>query len=302
MKIRIDPPYIDALAALDDTGGPGLGRGYRKGGGGGTTTTVQNIPDELKPLASAYTSKALELGNQYYSPYPYGDRYADLTASQNAGIGMIQDRALGGSDVINSGSNYLTSVLNGESGATKNPYGEISSGANPYAGSNDYLESAIGRSLGDVQTRVNSQFSGNNYGSTAHQETLGRTLGDVDSAMRMQDYTTQQGLAENALNRGLQAQTTNASLGSEWAGRNDALKQGALSQGLNYGNQDYTDASQLLNAGQIQQNQNQNDLDFTYQQWEDRQNLPYKQLAAMSGVFDSNLGASSTTKQSGGGK
>ena len=68
-----------------------------------------------------------------------------------------------------------------------------------------------------------------------------------------------------------------------------------------YGNQAYADASQLFGVGQTLQDQAQQDKDFNYEQWLEKQNLPYKNLAAMSGVFGSNLGGSSSTTSSGGG-
>ena len=43
--------------------------------------------------------------------------------------------------------------------------------------------------------------------------------------------------------------------------------------------------------------------DFSFEEFMRQQNLPYEQLAAMSGVFGSNLGGTSVTKSdSGGGK
>lgn len=76
----------------------------------------------------------------------------------------------------------------------------------------------------------------------------------------------------------------------------------AAQLGLNYGNQAYTDAEQMLKAGQIVQDQGQQNKDFDYQQFQEKENLPYKQLAAMSGVFSSGLGSQTTSKTSGGGK
>lgn len=252
------------------------------GGGGGSSTTVQEIPAELKPLATQYTTSAINLSNQPYQPFT-GQRYADLNGIQNQAISNVYQRAMGGDRTINAGSNYLQNTLNGQNKPTV--------GTNAYAGANPYLDNAINRSMDDVQTRVNSQFGGSNYGTSANQELLGRELGNVSSNMRMQDYTTQQGLAENALNRNLQA----------WQMGNNA-QANAAQLGLNYGNQAYADASQLMNAGQTLQDQQQQGLDFNYQQYLDQQNLPYKNLAAMSGVFGSNLGGTSTTQQSSGGK
>lgn len=222
------------------------------GGGGGNSTTVQSIPDELKPLASAYTKKAINLGNSTYTPYT-GQRYADLNGTQNYGIGMIQDRAANGSATLDNAESNLNSMI---SGGTTNPY----------------LDASVNKALDNVQTRVNSQFGNNNFGSTAHQQTLSDSLGSTANQMYSDNYQQDQ-----------------------------SRKLSAINSAPTFANQAYTDASQLLNAGQIQQDQTQNNLDASYQNYQDQQNLPYKQLAAMSGVFGSNLGSTSTTTQSGGG-
>lgn len=223
-----------------------------KGGGGSSTTTVQSIPNELKPLASAYTAQAMNLSNQPYTPYTQ-QRYADLNGTQNYGIGMVQDRAVNGSDTMDNAETNLNSMMDG--------------------GSNPYLDESVNKALGNVQSRVNSQFNNNNYGTTAHQETLATALGDTANDMYSGNYQADQSRRLSAIN-----------------------------SAPTFGNQAYTDASQLLNAGQLQQNQQQNNMDFNYQQFQDQQNLPYKNLAAMAGVFNSNLGGTSTSQSSGGGK
>lgn len=223
-----------------------------KGGGGGSSTTTQSIPDELKPLATAYANKAMDLGKQSFSPYT-AQRYADLNATQNQGIDAITQRATNGSGTFNNAESNLNQMMNG--------------------GTNPYLDANVQKAMDAVRGQVNSQFSNNNYGTSAHQETLANSLGNTASQMYGNAYNTDQ-----------------------------ANRLSAISQAPTFANQAYTDASQLLNAGQIQQNQDQNNLDFGYQQYQDEQNLPYKQLAAMSGVFGSNLGGTSTTTQSGGGK
>lgn len=267
------------------------------GGGGSTSTTVQSIPTELKPLATAFTNKAIDLGNTGYQPYG-AQRFADLTGVQNAGINQTVNRALGGSGVIDAGSNYLTGQLNA---------GPMTATRNEFSGSNPYLQDSIDAALGDVTRNYNlavrpgqtaAQVGSGSFGNSGlaemqgeDQRQLAQELGRVASGMRMQDYTQQQ------------------QLGEQFASRNDAMQQAQAGQklnaaqlGLNYGNQAYTDASQLMNAGQTLQDQQQQGLDFNYQQFLEQQNLPYKQLAAMSGVFGSNLGGTSTTTQTGGGK
>ena len=403
-------------------------------GGGGTSTTTQEIPVELKPLATDYTNRAMNLANTDWQGYE-GQRYADMNALQNMGAWMTADRALNGSQIIDTGNAYLQNMLTsaprtdfgggGSVSAMANPYGYVSAMANPYgnvtAGSNDmtmtagvndsritpgvnryagqnkYLDDSIGYAMDDMSRGYNqsirpgqlqAQAASGSFGNSGLQEMqleqerqLAQEMGRMASNMRFNDYTTQQGLAESALardmaaqqfnsgiidsnlardmaaqqtnigirdsniNRALQAAMANQASGDAYAGRSlqagmanqasgdayagrslqagmanqasgDAAANRAMQaymgaqsnnlQGLNlaqqYGNQAYQDASQLMNVGQMYQDQAQNNLDFGYQQYLDKQNDPYKKLAAESGVFGSNLGASSTTRQSGGGK
>jgi len=141
-------------------------------------------------------------------------------------------------------------------------------------GTNPYLDSMVNKAQQNVVGNYNNATMGSgSFGNAGLQEQLAKGLGDTASTMYGNAYNTDQ-----------------------------ANKLSALGMAQNYGNQAYTDAGQLLKAGQLQQDQAQQGLDFGYQQYQDAQNLPYKQLAAMSGVFGSNLGSTSTTTQSGGGK
>lgn len=350
---------------------------YKGGGGGQSSTTIPTIPNELKPLANLYTQQATQVANTPYQAYQ-GQRYADLNGTQNQALQMIQNRATGGNQLSDTGSGYLQNLLtSGNQQATQNPYGNISAGtnntqvnpgvntstvnagANPYSGSNPYLQQNIDAAMNDVTRNymhatapalatagVNSGSFGNSglQQVQADQQTaLAQQLGKISNSMRMQDYTQQQGLAENALNRNMQAQQFNsgvtdsnlnramqaqqfnsgvtdsnlnrdmnaqqfnATQGNDWAGRNDSMLNSQNAQKLSglgmvptYANQAYNDASQLLNAGNIKQNLAQNNLDFGYQQFQDRLNYPFKQLQAMGGVLGQNMG--STTVQKGGGK
>lgn len=222
------------------------------GGGGGNSQTTQNIPDELKPLANVYTSKAIELSDTPYQAYT-GQRYADLNNVQGAGINAAVNRAAGGSATMNNAESNLNGMISGQS--------------------NPYLDASVTKAMDQTRGQVNSQFGGSNYGTTAHQETLTNALGGVANDMYSGAYDADQ-------NRRLSA----------------------INSAPTFGNQAYQDAAQLMNAGQILQDQNQQNLDWGYQQYQDAQNDPYKKLAAMSGVFGSNLGSSSTTTSDSGGK
>ncbi len=226
---------------------------YSGGGGGGDSTTVQSIPDELKPLASAYTSKAIGLGNQGFQPYG-GQRFADLNSTQNQGIGMVRDRALNGSATMDNAEQALNQTIQGQS--------------------NPYLDAMVNKAQQSVLGNANAaSVRSGSFGNSGIAEQAAKQMGDVATQMYGGAY-------ENDAARRMQA----------------------VGMAPTFGNAAYTDAQQLMNAGQIQQDQKQQGLDFNYQQFQDAQNLPYKQLAAQAGVFGSGLGSTSTTKQTGGGK
>jgi hypothetical protein len=137
---------------------------------------------------------------------------------------------------------------------------------------NPFLDQMVGRAQDSVRSGFNTAaVNSGSFGNAGLTEQFGKQLGDVATQMYGQAYET---------DRGRQMQ--------------------GIGMAQQFGNQAYQDAGQLLNAGQIQQDQQQQGLDFNYQQFQDQQNLPYRQLAAMAGPFGSNLGSSTT--QSGGGK
>jgi hypothetical protein len=269
---------------------------YGKGGSQSSTTT-QSIPTELKGLATAYANKAQNLGNMGYQPYQ-GQRYAGPTGAEQQGLNMVANRAQNGDATMNAGANFLQGQLqSGPGQATQNQY----------LGSNPYLDQAVGRAQGSVVDQFNqmskpqtesSMVRSGSFGNSGLQQTLqnqqvaaGKQMGDIASQMYGADYANTQQLAE------------------QYAGRNDTARQNQTSNnmnasqlGLQYGQAPYQDAQQLMNAGAYARNFDQQQKDFGYQQYQDQLQLPYQQLAAMSGVFGSNLGGTTTTTGKGGGK
>lgn len=230
---------------------------YFKGGGGAqNTTTTQELPAELRPLATAYADKAINLGNQGYNAYT-GDRYSDLNAVQNQGLSQTINRAVGGSQTVNNAEQALNQQIAGGNG-------------------NPYLDAQVQRAQDSVKSNFNTaSVNSGSFGNSGTQDAYTKNLGDVASQMYGQAYEGDQ-----------------------------ARQIQAISMAPEFGNQAYADAGQLMNAGQVLQDQDQQNKDFGYQQYQEQQNLPYQQLAAMSGVFGSNLGGSASTQStgSGGGK
>lgn len=224
------------------------------GGGGGQSTTVQSIPDELKPLASAYTQTAIGLNNTPYQAYG-GQRFADLNGVQMAALNATADRAMQGSQTIDNAESQLNQII---AGGNTNPY----------------LDQMVGKAQDSVRSGYNTAaVNSGSFGNAGLAEQAGRQMGDVATQMYGQAYD-----------------------------QDRARQMQGIGMAQQFGNQAYTDAQQLMNAGQTLQDQQQQGLDFRYQQAMEAQNDPYKKLAAMSGVFGTNLGQSASTTQSGGGK
>lgn len=224
-----------------------------KGGGGGSTTTTQSIPLELKPLATAYANKAMDVSNDPYNPYR-GNRYEDLNSKQLEGIRAMTRRAAGGSDTIDNAEAALNRNITG--GQT-----------------NPYLDQMVDKAQDSVRSQFNTgAINSGSFGNSGLQEQFQKGLSDTATQMYGNAYETDR-----------------------------ARQMQSIGMAQQFGNQAYTDAEQMIRAGQIQQDAYQQDRDFAYQQYQEKENLPYKQLAAMSGVFGTNLGSMSTSTQKGGG-
>lgn len=138
---------------------------------------------------------------------------------------------------------------------------------------NPYLDQMVGKAQDSVRSQFNTgAVNSGSFGNSGLQEQFQKGLSDTATQMYGQAYETDR-----------------------------ARQMQGIGMAQQFGNQQYADAEQMLKAGQIQQDQAQQGLDFNYQQFQEKENLPYKQLAAMSGVFGTNLGSTSTSKQSGGG-
>lgn len=182
------------------------------------------------------------------------------------------------------GIGYQPSMMQyAQSGQYSNPWlGQTSQqsanvGANPYGMGNPYLQNAIDATSADVTKNFNNsvmpgldriaQASGS-FGNSGVQQLqgqaysdLGKNLGNISSGMRMQDYTQQQNLAENALGRQQQNNQFNSSLGAQDLARNlgGGFQQSALNNGLIMQAGQF-DANMANNVGQFNANLAQNDL------------------------------------------
>lgn len=238
------------------------GGGGKGGDSGGGQTTIQ----KADPWSGAqpYITDYLQLGQQTTrNPFQFynGDTVAGFSPEQEAGFSLATQRALAGSPTLNAANQNITGTLRGDF---------MSPDSNPY------LRANVDRALGDVQTRVNSQFNNPNFGGSAHQELLTRNLADTASQMYGQNYSQER---QNQLS--------------------------AAGQAIPLAGADYLDAQALQGVGAQRQGLANQYLGNAAGAFQGAANFPYEQLARYGDVVRAGQGVggttTSTTNQQGGG-
>lgn len=226
------------------------------GSGGGGSTTKNEVDARFSPLIDYATQAAKGVQEAGYTPYS-GQRFQEMNGTQQAGIGMIQDRAMNGDPTMDQAKSTLQDTLKG-------------------GNTNPYLDSMVSKAQQGVMGNMAAlQARSGSFGNSGIAEQGAQQMGKIASDMYGQAY---------AGDRSNQMQ--------------------ALGMAQQYGNQSYNDAAQLMKVGGQMQDQKQQQNDFNYGQFQDQQNLPYKQMAAYSGLLGSSgsTGTSTTTPTGGGGK
>lgn len=135
---------------------------------------------------------------------------------------------------------------------------------------NPYLDQMVNKAQGSVLANANvAAAKSGSFGNSGIAGQAAKQMGDVATSMYGGAYD-----------------------------QDRARQMQALQLAPTYGDQAYKDAGQLMNAGNMRQGFDQRNLDFNYQQFQDRQNDPYKKLQATGGVINS--GSGQTTTQQGG--
>lgn len=139
--------------------------GNQLGSKGGNTTSAQsNSP--WGPVQQ-YWPGSYELANRAANQgYP---------ASQQSQA-MLRARGLAGTPGLQEANNLNTATLRGD-----------------YLNSNPFTQGAVQDAMGMAKSQINSQFSGNNFGSSAHQEWLGRGLMNASLPYLNQNYENERG-------------------------------------------------------------------------------------------------------------
>jgi len=222
------------------------------GSGGGDTTTVQKADpwSGVQPYITDYLRKGQDVTNSPYQFYN-GDKIAGFSPEQEAGMNLNTQRALAGSQTLNSANQNITDTLNGN---------YLSPDSNPF------LKGNVDQAMGDVQSRINSQFNNSNFGGSANQETLQRGLGEVANNMYGDNYSQERG-------RQLQAST----------------------QAPTLANADYMDGAALQGIGAQRQGLAQSYLNEASGQFDQANQFKFDQLNRYGDVVRAGQGVGGTT-------
>ena len=211
--------------------------GGGKGGGGGSSTQQQTTKVEpwsgVQPYITDYLRQAQ---SQNKTPFQFnaGDQIAPLSPEQQYGLAGTTQRAISGSPVNLAAQQNAYDTMTG---------GYMSPDSNPW------LKQTVDTALGDVQSRVNSQFNNSNFGGSAHQELMTRNLGSTAAGMYGDNYQQERG-------RQMQAQ--------------------ALAPGL--AETDYRDMQALMGVGDVRRGLSQDYLNQANSLFNQNVNYPQQQL------------------------
>jgi hypothetical protein len=227
---------------------------------GGGSKQPDTTTQKMEPWSGVqpYLKDYLKLGqNVTKNPFQFynGDTVAGFAPEQEMGFNLATQRALAGSPTQNAANQQVTNTLRGDY-------------LNP--DSNPFLKGTVDRALGDVQTRVNSQFNNNNFGGSAHQETLQRGLGEQANAIYGQNYTNE---------------------------RNNQMS--AVGNAIPLAAADYADASVLQGIGQQRQGLANQYLGLNSNTFNQAAQFPYEQLQRYGNVVSQGTGTGGTTTTTG---
>ena len=280
-----------------------MGGGGGKGGGGGEAdTTSSSAPwaGQIPYLIGGRNSQGNEVkgvfpeaARLYESGGLAGDYYPGETVAPESDYTkqareMIYDRASGGSDVIDQATQGMAGVVNGsalEGNEGLNTLNQYAQSVNPYIGSlyRDASQEAL--------AALNANFSkAGRYGSGAHEAAAGDAAENLANQMFSNAYNQAvgaAGTAAGAYNQGISNQIA------------------AASPAQSLGNQAYTDASQLAQAGASLDDYNQSRVDAEVDRWNYNQQkdmLALQNYLNLVGGSYGGQGESHTETSSGGGK
>ena len=245
---------------------------YKGGGGGGNSQTTNELDPNVVPYVRDALSEQQKLYRQGAPEYYQNQTYLDPNSQQQSAISNMSAQAWTGSPVLQNATNLGNQMIQGDF-LQNNP-------------NFDQVMATAGRKASDIyNTATNKTFSdvsqAGRYGSNAHANLqagnagkLAESLADTAGAYAYQNYA------------------------AERANQNQAMN-----NAQNLASNQYYDANQLLQAGNLQAGFDQTALDADIARHDYGQNAQSQHLANYTNaVWGAPSAGSSSTSQSGGGK
>ena len=261
--------------------------------------------DDMAPRWGNTLNHAEQLSWDGFRPFQ-GQRFAGVTGDQSEAGDYTRNMARMSSNPLgatNAARGQIEDTLGGH--YLSNPFNapnQFQGMDNPYF--NDVMQQGLGNiaeqytSATEPEIRAQMVMNGT-LGGGAHdqlrdkaQSNLAKQMGQFSSGMLNDQYNRSAGLDESALNRGSQ------NFGDE---RNRMM--GAVGQGQNEQGLAYQRIGALQDFGGFMQGQQQQGMDFGYNQFQDSLNWPYKQFDFLTNLYGRAQGglAPNQTMYSGGG-
>lgn len=246
---------------------------YKGGGGGGNSQTTNDLDPNVVPYVRDALSKQQGLYNEGAPEYYAGQTYLDPNANQTNAMNQIATQANAGSPVLNNATDLGNSMIQGDYLSATNPY------------FNSVMNTAGRKATDMYNTATNNTFSdvsqAGRYGSNAHANLQAGNAGKLAES-----------LADTA------GQYAYGNYSAERANQNQAM-----GQAQNLASNQYYDANQLMNAGNVQAGFDQTALNADIARHDYGQNAGQQHLSNYTNaVWGAPMGSTSTTSNSGGGK
>jgi hypothetical protein len=130
---------------------------------------------------NTYTQQAQKVAATPWQGYT-GQRFADMNNAQNMGIGMIQNRALNGSQTMQNAENSLNQFIQG-------------------GNTNPYLDSMVNKAQASVMGNANqAAVRSGSFGNSGIAEQAAKQMGDIATNMYGNAYSQDQSNRMNAIN------------------------------------------------------------------------------------------------------
>jgi hypothetical protein len=264
------------------------------GGSAPSGETKYNWNDDMRDRWNNTLNQAQLITDpsQPYQQYG-GDRTANTNWDQDTSFNYARNMAQMSSSPIGSMDGaraQIQSTLGGDylSGSGANPH---ATAGNPFSGvGNPHFTTAMQQGLGEIGDAYKNGTSADTtrmfnlsgaFGGSAHQNAVANNEGAL--AKQMANFTG--GMMNDQFNRsaGLEESRLGRASG---AYENERQRQmGAVGQGQNEQNLAYQRIAGVRDVGDFLQGQSQKDLDVNYQNFQDQQNWPYKQLDFLTNIF-----------------